>query len=37
MEIPVVVEVAGTITELAIEAGGTVREGDLMAVIEPGQ
>jgi acetyl-CoA carboxylase biotin carboxyl carrier protein len=34
MEIPVLAEVAGTITELKVAAGEVVRDGDPIAVIE---
>jgi acetyl-CoA carboxylase biotin carboxyl carrier protein len=33
MEIPVVAEAAGTLTELAVNEGDVVQEGDLIAVI----
>ncbi|MDT4894325.1 MAG: acetyl-CoA carboxylase biotin carboxyl carrier protein [Pseudonocardiales bacterium] len=34
MEIPVLAEVFGVVTELAVHAGDVVREGDVIAVIE---
>jgi len=34
MEIPVVAETDGTLTELAVSEGDVVQEGDLIAVIE---
>ena len=34
MEIPVESPVAGTVTELRVEEGGLVQEGDVIAVIE---
>jgi biotin carboxyl carrier protein len=34
MEIPVVVEAAGTLTRLEVSEGDVVQEGDLIAVIE---
>jgi acetyl-CoA carboxylase biotin carboxyl carrier protein len=34
MEIPVLAEVSGIVTELAVHAGDVVREGDVIAVIE---
>jgi acetyl-CoA carboxylase biotin carboxyl carrier protein len=34
MEIPVLAEVAGTITEMKVSAGEVVRDGDPIAVIE---
>jgi len=34
MEIPVVSEASGTITELAVSEGDVVQEGDVIAVIE---
>ena len=34
MEIPVLAEVAGVITELAVQPGDVVREGDVIAVID---
>jgi acetyl-CoA carboxylase biotin carboxyl carrier protein len=33
MEIPVLAEAAGTLTELAVNEGDVVQEGDLIAVI----
>jgi len=33
MEIPVIVEVDGTVTKLAVAEGGLVQEGDLIAEI----
>jgi acetyl-CoA carboxylase biotin carboxyl carrier protein len=33
MEIPVIAESGGTVTELPVTAGAVVREGDLLAVI----
>ena len=35
MEIPVLAEVAGVVTELAVSAGDGVHEGDVIAVIGP--
>ena len=34
MEIPVLAEVDGVITEIAVSAGDSIREGDVIAVIE---
>lgn len=34
MEIPVVVEVAGTVREISVQAGDVVREGDVLAVLD---
>jgi biotin carboxyl carrier protein len=34
MEIPVLAEVAGVVTELAVGPGDVVREGDVIAVID---
>ncbi|MDQ1460584.1 MAG: acetyl-CoA carboxylase biotin carboxyl carrier protein [Pseudonocardiales bacterium] len=34
MEIPVLAEVPGVITELAVSPGDVIREGDIIAVIE---
>jgi acetyl-CoA carboxylase biotin carboxyl carrier protein len=34
MEIPVLAEVFGVVTELAVSAGDVIREGDVIAVIE---
>jgi biotin carboxyl carrier protein len=34
MEIPVLAEVPGVVTELAVQAGDVIREGDVIAVIE---
>jgi acetyl-CoA carboxylase biotin carboxyl carrier protein len=34
MEIPVIAEESGTLTQLAVEEGDVVQEGDLIAVIE---
>jgi biotin carboxyl carrier protein len=34
MEIPVLAEVSGVITELAVQAGDVIREGDVIAVID---
>lgn len=34
MEIPVVTESAGRLTRLVVSVGDTVREGDLLAVVE---
>jgi acetyl-CoA carboxylase biotin carboxyl carrier protein len=34
MEIPVLAESAGTLTELRVEEGQVVQEGDVIAVIE---
>jgi acetyl-CoA carboxylase biotin carboxyl carrier protein len=34
MEIPVLAEVFGIVTELAVAAGDVIREGDVIAVIE---
>jgi biotin carboxyl carrier protein len=33
MEIPVVVEQSGTVTEIAVAAGDAIREGDVIAVL----
>ena len=35
MEIPVLAEVDGVISELAVAAGDSIREGDIIAVIDP--
>jgi acetyl-CoA carboxylase biotin carboxyl carrier protein len=35
MEIPVHAEVAGIVTELRVKTGDGVREGDVLAVIDP--
>jgi biotin carboxyl carrier protein len=35
MEIPVLAEVAGIVTEVAVAPGDVIREGDVIAVIEP--
>ncbi|GAA2825305.1 biotin/lipoyl-binding carrier protein [Kribbella solani] len=35
MEIPVLAEVAGTVTELKVAEGEVVRDGDPIAVIDP--
>jgi len=34
MEIPVLAEVSGIVRELAVAAGDTIRDGDVIAVIE---
>jgi biotin carboxyl carrier protein len=34
MEIPVVTEIPGVVRELHVEAGQTVHEGDLIAIID---
>ncbi len=34
MEIPVLAEVSGTVTEIAVSVGEVIREGDIIAVIE---
>jgi biotin carboxyl carrier protein len=34
MEIPVLAEVAGTVTEVAVNPGDAIREGDVIAIIE---
>ena len=34
MEIPVLAEVAGVITEIAVAAGDSIQEGDVIAIIE---
>ena len=34
MEIPVIVEVSGTVAELRVNEGDVVQEGDIIAVIE---
>ena len=34
MEIPVLAEVDGVVTEIAVNAGDSIREGDVIAVIE---
>ncbi|HEX2293705.1 MAG TPA: biotin/lipoyl-binding carrier protein [Actinomycetota bacterium] len=36
MEIPVEAPVSGKVTEIRVEEGGVVQEGDVIAVIEPG-
>ena len=33
MEIPVVVEVAGTVREISVQPGDVVREGDVLALL----
>ena len=33
MEIPVVVETAGTVREISVQAGDVVREGDVLAIL----
>ena len=33
MEIPVVVEAAGTVTEISVAPGDVVREGDVIAIL----
>jgi biotin carboxyl carrier protein len=35
MEIPVLAEAAGTITEISVVVGDVVREGDVLVVITP--
>lgn len=35
MEIPVLAEVGGVVIELAVGVGDVIREGDVIAVIEP--
>jgi acetyl-CoA carboxylase biotin carboxyl carrier protein len=35
MEIPVLAEVAGVVTEIAVAQGDNISEGDVIAVIEP--
>ena len=35
MEIPVLTEYGGVITDLTVEAGDVVQEGDVLAVVEP--
>jgi acetyl-CoA carboxylase biotin carboxyl carrier protein len=35
MEIPVLAEVAGTVTEISVVVGDVVREGDVLVVITP--
>jgi biotin carboxyl carrier protein len=37
MEIPVLAEVPGIVTELAVNPGDVIREGDVIAVIEQAQ
>jgi biotin carboxyl carrier protein len=37
MEIPVLAEVPGIVTELAVNPGDVIREGDVIAVIEEAQ
>jgi acetyl-CoA carboxylase biotin carboxyl carrier protein len=37
MEIPVKAPAAGTVTEVRVEEGGLVQEGDVIAVIEEGE
>ena len=34
MEIPVLAEVAGVVTEIAVAAGDSIQEGDVIAIIE---
>jgi biotin carboxyl carrier protein len=34
MEIPVLAEVAGVVTEVAVQPGDVIREGDVIAVID---
>jgi acetyl-CoA carboxylase biotin carboxyl carrier protein len=34
MEIPVLAEVAGVVSEIAVQPGDVIREGDVIAVIE---
>ena len=33
MEIPVVVEIAGTVSEISVSPGDVVREGDVIAIL----
>lgn len=33
MEIPVVVEIAGTVVEISVEPGDVVREGDVLVIL----
>jgi acetyl-CoA carboxylase biotin carboxyl carrier protein len=33
MEIPVLVEAAGTVTEISVQPGDVVREGDILAIL----
>lgn len=33
MEIPVLVEAPGTVTEISVSAGDVVREGDILAIL----
>ena len=35
MEIPVLSEVEGTVTEIAVSAGDVIHEGDLIAILAP--
>jgi acetyl-CoA carboxylase biotin carboxyl carrier protein len=35
MEIPVLAEVDGVVVEIAVQAGDSIREGDVIAVVEP--
>ena len=35
MEIPVLAEIAGTVTAIRVAAGMVVQEGDVLAVLEP--
>jgi biotin carboxyl carrier protein len=35
MEIPVLAEVAGVVSEVAVQPGDNISEGDVIAVIEP--
>ena len=35
MEIPVMADACGTVTELVVKAGDTVREGDPLVVVRP--
>jgi acetyl-CoA carboxylase biotin carboxyl carrier protein len=37
MEIPVLAEVSGVVSELAVNAGDAIREGDTIAVIQEAQ
>ena len=34
MEIPVVLEIAGTIREISVQAGDVVREGDVLVILD---
>jgi biotin carboxyl carrier protein len=36
MEIPVLAELAGTVSEVAVAEGDVVQEGDVLVVVDPG-